>query len=314
MLRTSAPLRVVADDHHVVMRAGEATHDVGLQDVRVLVLVDHDVAVLVTEALGELDVGERVAQLHEEIVVVDELAARLELDVAPMQRDDRIELLVEMRVLVGDEIDDRRLLVDRHAEELGERLLTRKALLLAVETGLGAQQIDDVLAVAAVEDREPGVEADRAAVPPQCQVRERVERAACDLRTAAADEPGRAAQHLFRGLAGERQEQDRARRHARLDEARDPIDERPRLAAARAGDDEHRAVERRRGLELLRVQLLRVGDAELRPFAPRIGTERVAFHDGVTLRGRSPDCNALRATRVRRHYVRRGCEERSVGA
>ena len=65
-----------------------------------------------------------------------------------------------------------------------------------------------------------------------------------DLGAAAADEPRGAAQHLLRRLAREREEQDRARRHARFDETRDPVDERTGLAAAGAGDDEDGPLER----------------------------------------------------------------------
>jgi hypothetical protein len=66
-------------------------------------------------------------------------------------------------------------------------------------------------------------------VAAQRQVRERMERAARDLRAAAADEPARTAEHLLGGLAREREQENGAWRNARLDEPGDAIDERPRL-------------------------------------------------------------------------------------
>src|ERR1051326_2432363 len=46
-----------------------------------------------------------------------------------------------------------------------------------------------------------------------------------------------------------------------FDEARDAVGERARLAAPRAGDDEHRPLAGHDHLELLRVQLVLVADA-----------------------------------------------------
>ena len=66
---------------------------------------------------------------------------------------------------------------------------------------------------------------------------------------------------------------------ARLDQPRDAVDERARLAAARPGDHQHGPVERGDGLVLRRVQLAGVVDAEARDgLGVRTRAQRVGFH------------------------------------
>ncbi len=95
-----------------------------------------------------------------------------------------------------------------------------------------------------------------------------------------ADQRRRPPQHLLGRLPRERQQQDAPRRHAGLDQPRDAVHQRPRLAAAGAGDDEHRAVERGRRVVLRFVQLARIVDlvstrrARLRRLAQRVGFHR----------------------------------------
>ena len=55
----------------------EARDDLGLQAVRVLVLVDHDVAVGARQLLGDRSaVAEQVAQQDQQVVVVEQMLAR----------------------------------------------------------------------------------------------------------------------------------------------------------------------------------------------------------------------------------------------
>ena len=68
-------------------------------------------------------------------------------------------------------------------------------------------------------------------------------------------------EHLAGGAAREGEQEDPLRRDAALDEVRDAVDERARLARARAGDDEQRPVAERDGARLLRVE--RVGERRL---------------------------------------------------
>ena len=61
-------------------------------------------------------------------------------------------------------------------------------------------------------------------------------------RCSGAHQAAGARQHLARGAARERQQQDAFGRHALLDQVGDAAGERPRLAGAGAGDDQHRPV------------------------------------------------------------------------
>jgi hypothetical protein len=225
-------------------------------------------------------VAQQVAEKDEEIVVVDEVLLALIARVLLAQADEVVQVVVELRVAVLHHLGDRLRAVHRHAQDLQDRALARKAAVLLVEAGARAQQVHDVFRVAAVEDREVRLETEAPRGPAEHEVREGVERAARDLLAARADERRRAPEHLLRGLAREREEQDVPGIHPRLDEPGDAVHERPRLPAARAGDDEDGPVERRRGLELRRVQLARVVDpvarrgALLGPPAKRVGFHR----------------------------------------
>ena len=126
-----------------------------------------------------------------------------------------------------------------------------------------AQQVDHVLHVGAVEDREIGLESDRRAEAPQHQIGERMERAAGHRPRAIADQLLHPAQHLLRRAPGESQQQDRSGRHAALDQPGDPINQRAGLARARSGDHQQRALAMPDGFELRRVQDLGVLDPEV---------------------------------------------------
>jgi len=69
-----------------------------------------------------------------------------------------------------------------------------------------------------------------------------------------ADQTLGAGEHLAGGAPREGEEQDPLRRDAALDQVRDAVDERARLARAGAGDDEQRPVAERDGALLLRVE------------------------------------------------------------
>ena len=90
---------------------------------------------------------------------------------------------------------------------------------------------------------------------------DRVERPRGRAHEVGADEGLDAPLHLARGAVRERQEEERRGVCAVLDEARDAVDERPRLARARPRDDERRPVRREDDGLLLLVQLARVIDA-----------------------------------------------------
>jgi len=84
---------------------------------------------------------------------------------------------------------------------------------------------------------------------------DRVERSAVHPRARRPHQPLRARQHLVRGAAREREQQDAFGSDAAIDEMRHAIDERPRLARSGARYDEQRTVTVCRRRELFGVQL-----------------------------------------------------------
>jgi hypothetical protein len=123
-----------------------------------------------------------------------------------------------------------------------QRLLLGEALGAVAEPELGARELHEILGVALVEDREVAGEAGLGAEAPEEAVGGAVERAAVHAAAGAPDEAFRAGEHLLGDAAREGEEEDALRRDAALDEVRDAVDERARLAGAGAGDDEEGAV------------------------------------------------------------------------
>ena len=87
--------------------------------------------------------------------------------------------------------------------------------------------------------------------------------AARDGARAISDQLLCAPQHLLRGATRERQQQDRAGRHAALDQPRDAINQRASLARSRSRHDQQRAVAMRHGGKLRGIQQLGVLDFEV---------------------------------------------------
>ena len=276
-------LAVVTDRHHVRVRGGEAAHDLGLERVRVLVLVHHDEAVGARELGRDLRlVAQQVAQEDEEVVVVDQVLLALVARVLEAEALQVLEVLREVEVALRDDVVERLRAVDGHAQDLEDRALAREAAVLPVEPRPAAQQVHHVLGVAAVEDGEVGLEPDVPRRAPEHHVGEGVERPARDALAAGTPQRRGAPEHLLGRPAREGEEEDLPRVDARLDQARDPVDERARLAAASAGDHQHRALQGGRGLVLCPVQLARVVDAVavvgpgVRPRAKRVRLHRAS--------------------------------------
>ena len=64
--------------------------------------------------------------------------------------------------------------------------------------------------------------------------------------------------HLVGGLVGERDGQDRRRRHALVDEVGDAVGEHPGLARPGAGDDQQRAAAVHDGVELIGIEQVEI--------------------------------------------------------
>jgi hypothetical protein len=188
-------LRIVADGHDIVVLRGQQAHDGRLQRIGVLVLVDQDEA-MTARQLGAhaLVVAQQLVQLDQQVVVVDDLTLGLVGAIRRLEIDQIVGVLGEMTVGAVDQIAQRPRLVHRHAEHLGDGLFAREALLFLVQPHARAQQPDHVFRVAAVENRERALEAERAPVAPQHEVGEGVERApaTCSQRPSAGQRRGAA--------------------------------------------------------------------------------------------------------------------------
>ena len=136
-----------------------------------------------------------------------------------------------------------------------QRLLLREPLFLLAEAEAVAGELHQVFGVALIHDREVAREAGGRSELPEQTVARRVERPALHARRRGADEPLGAREHLVRGAAREREEQNPLGRNAALDQVGDAIDERARLAGSGAGDDEQRPFFVRGGRPLFGVQL-----------------------------------------------------------
>ena len=157
-------------------------------------------------------------------------------------------VLDELRVLVAQDVVDRDAGVDVPRVDVVKRLLLRESLDFASAIPeLRAGELHQVLGVALIHDREVLGEAGGGSVAAEQPVRGGVKGPAVHARARAADQPLGAREHLLRGAAREGEEQDALGRHAALDQVRDAVDERPRLARAGAGDDEQRTVAKLRG-------------------------------------------------------------------
>ena len=274
MLRTVAArkrvdgLRVVADAGDAGAVRAQQAHDVGLQRVRVLVLVDEHVVEALADAGAARRVGEQAAPEEQQVVVVQHLLLLLGVGV----RREQLRQTLLGRQAPGERraqhLVQRQLGVDAARVDVQARGLLREARAASAEAQTRARDVDEILAVAAVHDGEVRLHADVARVDAQQAGGTGVERAAPDALGGAAGAVAARrerrldpAQHLGGGAAREREQQDAPRVCPALDEVRDAVHERRRLAGAGAGDDEQRAVAVLRGGELLGVEVDEHGES-----------------------------------------------------
>ena len=116
-------LELVADEEELRLRRPQQLDDLGLERVRVLELVDEDLAEAELLALADLGMrAEEVARLELEILEVERRLARLRLGVL---RRERVEQLLEERAVAG------RRLVERGLLDRRERFAVRRGAVAA---------------------------------------------------------------------------------------------------------------------------------------------------------------------------------------
>ena len=116
-----------------------------------------------------------------QIVVVDQRFGSFVIGIAALDLA-KLEIhFDQMGIFEFQQVVERDLLVERHAQDLRHRLFARKAFLFGIEPHIGADQLDDVLAVGPVHDSKRRGEIDMAAVNAQYQIGKRMKRPAGDL-------------------------------------------------------------------------------------------------------------------------------------
>ncbi|OPZ06053.1 MAG: hypothetical protein BWZ08_02360 [candidate division BRC1 bacterium ADurb.BinA292] len=242
----------VADHADVAVTFGEQPHQLELNGVGVLVLVDEDVApaLLVMPQHVEMRLKD-VDDVQQQVVEVDRVVGQQPLLIAGVDlRTDRAEFAVEPRPrLVGRQHQDL-----RRADVVADlfRLDLRGA-----DPHRPQAILDQRHLVGVVADREAVRQPDGLRLAPQDRHAERVKRGdreAGDI--GAGQQPADAVAHLLGRLVGERRGEDLPRGHPLpLDQPRDAMRDDARLARTGAGDHQERAVGGRHGGLLLRVEV-----------------------------------------------------------
>jgi len=207
---------------------------------------------------------EEIAKLEQQVVVVEQIFVRLVCFVAAAKLGEIVEMLGEMEVFRFDDGGERQRLVHTSAEDVRDRLLLGKTPILAIEPHAGANELDDILGVAAVEDRETGVAANLASEAAEHEIGKGMKRSAAHPSATGAHQRSGPLEHDLRGSSSKGEQQDRGRRDAELDQSSHPVDQGPRLAAAGPRDHQHRPFKVRHRRVLSGIELRRVVDGEVR--------------------------------------------------
>ena len=287
MLRMSAPRKRVdrlvgiADDGQVLVLLGEHRQQPELGVVRVLVLVDHDVAETLLPGGAGVGVGlEQQHGLQDHVVEVHGVGGVQPALVEGVHRGDG--LLEEVPDLVA---------VGLGGEEpvLGPRdggVHRARREPLGVELELLDAGLHQPHLVGLVVDREARPVADPLRIAAQQPAAGRMERHHPHPGGGApADQSLDALLHLVRGPVGERDRQDLAGRgDARLDQVRDAVGEHARLARSGAGDDEQRPIGVLDRFTLLRVERVQqcVGGGARRGHPTTADERRTAIGEALT--------------------------------
>ena len=241
----------VPDGEHVPVLRGEKLEQAVLGVVRVLVLVDEDVAERRLPALEGL--GEPLEHLdreHQHVVEVDRVRGEEPLLVALVHLGDG--LIPERRDPRGVVLRRDQLVL--RVRDLGVDPARREPLRVLPE--LLEARLHDAHLVGLVVDRERRAVAEPLRLAAQDPPAGRVEREDPDRARGAAEHPLEPLPHLGRRLVRERDREDLVRLHAvRADQVGDAMGEDARLPRAGAGDDEERPLDVEHSLALGRIQV-----------------------------------------------------------
>ena len=199
-----------------------------------------------------------------------------------------------MGVVAADDGVDFLPRVGREGDDGAEEVPLREAPLGHRDPEVGRRRFEQVLAVLGVEDGEVGPVAEELGVAAEEPGADRVERPGRHPRQVGAEEALDPPGHLLRRPVREREEEERLRGDAVLDEARNAVDEGPGLPRPGPRHDDGRAVRGEDDGLLFGVQLPVVVDpVALRRGGPpkdvafRGGGRELGRHESGVSRGRS---------------------------
>ena len=245
------------------MLGRERVDEIGLDLVRVLILVDEDKLELAPIKIRDvLVLLQHPQRLLKQIVEVHRVRSFLLSLVTRLHILDLFEERQEIRKLFREQCIDRRFGIDDKAENFREHVTLRKSNLLRVDPCRRDHRIDEVLLIFAIHDRESARITECAPVPPQHSIPDRMKGAAPKPAGVDREQIRDAIQHLARGFVREGEEENVPRVDSVFEQIRHAISERARLAATRARDDKKRSRRRGHRRELLLIQLRRVIDID----------------------------------------------------
>jgi len=239
-------LIVVPDHAEIAPQSGQLLEQLELRGVGVLVLVDQEISIAGLVRLQDLGMpGEEPQRQVQQVVKVDRShGAQAQLVPGEQLAGAELVLVVGMtrraaRAQAGEDGDQppdvEALVVDLH---LAQQPLRQGRLVSGVEHGELRGQAQ-LLVLLANDFQTESVEG---AHQHPARVR------------GAARQPGDALFHLRRGLVGEGDREDGARRHASLQQVDHPVRDDPRLARAGAGQHQHRPLGPHDRLPLLGIE------------------------------------------------------------
>ena len=251
-------LVLVAYHADIAVLFGEQAHQFVLAAVGVLILVDHDVAQAAVPGFARgVVVAQQAHGFEQQIVEIERVGIAQGLLVFLVERCHGLGLRVDGLLV---DIGRRLLQILRMADARERRAVLHELFLVEAKPAVGG--FDNGELVFVVVNGEPAGEAgaharERIAIAAQQAHAEGVKRRkrGVGIKPHVREQRGDALAHFGRGLIGERNGEDRRRRHVALgDDVRDAMSDDASFSAASTGEDKQRTFRVAHRFSLLRVE------------------------------------------------------------
>ncbi len=192
-------LGIIAHHHHIVMTVSHQPHDLGLHQIGILVLIDHDMG----EAGGNFptrlrNLCQQPFPVDQEIVIIHQAMRKFKLLIVTLQLEKVFDVLTKMDILGKDQVIKGFRFIDRPADHIDDDSLGGKLEIPSGKTERGLEEIDDPFGIRAIDDGKVRAETQRRAIPPQEQIGRAMKGAAHHPVTGIVEEATRPPQHLLR--------------------------------------------------------------------------------------------------------------------